>query len=95
MTREDAASKGRRYLTEGRLLVRRVDKQAIDARCRGDSGEVYELGADAGGWACTCPARTDRCAHLLALKLVVLRPFGDAATPRRVPRVTTPSPSSA
>jgi hypothetical protein len=69
--REDAAAKGRRYLAEGRLVVRAVDEIAgtVRAACRGD-GAVYALGRDRGGWFCSCPAR-GRCAHLVALGLVV------------------------
>ena len=69
--RENAAAKGRRYLAEGRLVVRAVDERAGTARavCRGD-GAVYALGRDGGGWFCSCPARS-RCAHLVALGLVV------------------------
>lgn len=71
MTREAAAVKGRRYLTEGRLVVRVLDERAgtVRATCRGD-GTVYAVGRDAGGWFCSCPAR-GRCAHLVALGLVV------------------------
>jgi uncharacterized Zn finger protein len=69
--RENAAAKGRRYLTEGRLAVRAVDERAgtVRAACRGD-GTVYALGRDRGGWFCSCPTR-GRCAHLVALGLVV------------------------
>lgn len=70
MSRESAALKARRYLTEGRLLVLRVDGPIIRAACRGD-GQVYRLGHDPRhGWRCDCPARTRDCAHLLALRLV-------------------------
>lgn len=70
----DAAAKGRRLLTEGRLLISRVHGDLIVATCRGDSGEVYDLGFDPrnGQWRCTCPAR-GRCSHLVALQLVTAR----------------------
>ena len=69
--RESAAVKARRYLAEGRLVVRELDERAgtVRASCRGD-GAVYGLGRDARGWSCSCPA-VGRCAHLLALGLVV------------------------
>ena len=68
--REKAATKGRRYLAEGRLIVDAVNGQQITARCRG-AGVTYRLGHDRLlGWSCTCPARTE-CAHLVALRLVV------------------------
>jgi hypothetical protein len=69
--RENAAAKGRRYLTEGRLVVHEVDEQAGTCRasCRG-GGAIYRCGRDSAGWFCTCPARAT-CAHLVALQSVV------------------------
>lgn len=69
--RESAEAKGRRYLAEGRLLVERVVGNHVVATCRG-GGAVYRLGFDPARreWRCTCPARS-RCAHLIALQLVV------------------------
>lgn len=70
--RESAFNKARRYLTEGRLLVVAVNENRIDALCRGD-GRIYSLGLNPGGvWSCDCPARTDQCAHLRALRLVTI-----------------------
>jgi uncharacterized Zn finger protein len=71
---ENAADKGRRYLTEARLTVERVERDLVVASCRGDSGETYRLGFDPARqeWRCTCPAR-GRCSHLVALMLVVRR----------------------
>jgi hypothetical protein len=75
MTRESAAAKAVRYLTEGRLTVvavDAVDHDHVEAVCRG-SGELHDLGHDIGrGWWCSCPARGS-CAHLQALQLVVVR----------------------
>lgn len=71
MSRESAFSKARRYLTEGRLLVVAVDQDRISALCRGD-GRIYSLGLDPRGWHCDCPAVTDQCAHLRALRLVTV-----------------------
>jgi hypothetical protein len=51
MSREDAATKARRYLAEGRLLVTAVSGDHVTAGCRGD-GAVYRPGhntATAGG----------------------------------------------
>jgi hypothetical protein len=69
--RENAAAKGRRYVSEGRLIVRALDEHAGtgQADCRGD-GAVWALGRDERVWYCTCPA-LGRCAHLHALGLVV------------------------
>jgi uncharacterized Zn finger protein len=70
--REGAEAKGRRYLVEGRLTVSRVDREGVRASCRG-AGAVYECGWSAErGWFCSCAAR-GRCAHLVALMLVVVR----------------------
>ncbi len=74
MTRENAAAKGRRYLTEGRLSVQQADRtRGVLAHVRGDSGLTYrcEWSPDLS-WLCNCPARTDQCAHLVALRLVVV-----------------------
>jgi uncharacterized Zn finger protein len=86
--RESAADKGRRLLAEGRLTVTLVDSSEPDplevpapiiATCRGDSGEVYNLGYDARKkqWRCTCVEMKGKCSHLVALQLVTIRPGGD------------------
>ena len=75
MGREDAAAKAARYLAEGRLAVVEVGAGVVRAYCRGD-GRVYRCGWWRGRWGCSCPALSDRCAHLLALRLVVLEPLG-------------------
>jgi hypothetical protein len=72
--RENAETKGRRYLVEGRLLVERVDSNGIVATCRGN-GAKYRLGHNGTVWGCTCRAR-GICSHLTALRLVT------AVTPR-------------
>lgn len=71
--REDAATKARRLLAEGRLTVRSVTEDIIEASVRGDSALVYVTRWDRGGWTCTCDARS-RCSHVRALMLVTLEP---------------------
>ena len=72
MPREDAATKGRRYVSEGRLIVECVEGDYIAATCRG-GGEVYACGhTPVRGWWCECPARTT-CSHVHALQLVTAR----------------------
>lgn len=71
MSRESAAVKGRRYLTEGRLTVTRVDRSGVDAECRG-AGAFYRVGYVNGVWSCACPA-LGTCSHLHALQLVTVR----------------------
>jgi uncharacterized Zn finger protein len=70
--RENAAVKGRRLFTEGRLIVLEVSRDRVSATCRGDSGAIYRVGHDGNGWACTCEAK-GRCSHLTALMLVTVR----------------------
>jgi uncharacterized Zn finger protein len=71
--RENAAAKGRRLLTEGRLCVLEVNEHGgtASAEVRGDSGAMYVVGRREEGWFCSCPAKT-RCGHLVALQLVVV-----------------------
>jgi uncharacterized Zn finger protein len=73
VTRETALAKAERYLAEGRLIVTEVNGDHVTAVCRGN-GQVYRLDHTPGrGWHCSCPVRTDRCAHLAALRLVTVR----------------------
>lgn len=77
---ENKESKARRYLSEGRIQIRKVDYKAglILAEARGGD-TTYYLGFDPDKkeWRCTCEAR-GLCAHLIALQLVVERPKGGA-----------------
>jgi hypothetical protein len=73
MSRETVAAKAARYLTEARLVITFVNGDHVAAVCRGD-GELYRLGHHLPrGWWCECAARTDQCAHLIALRLVTVR----------------------
>ena len=65
-----AIEKGRRDVSEGRLIVREPNEHdgTVVADCRGD-GAVWSLGRDERGWFCSCPTR-GWCAHLFALGLV-------------------------
>jgi hypothetical protein len=68
--RENATTKARRYLTEGRLIINKLEPAGVTATCRGD-GQIHLLGwRPDQGWWCTCPAR-GTCSHLLALRSVV------------------------
>ena len=73
VTRENAQAKGERYLLSGRLTIRLVTPERIEAHVKGDSGHIYRVIHDNGLWTCSCPAK-QRCAHLVALKRVVSRP---------------------
>ena len=72
MSPENAAAKGRRYVSEGRLVLRQFDEHAgtVQADVRG-GGAIYSCGRDERGWFCNCAAVTDNCCHLHALRLVV------------------------
>ncbi|HEY9562659.1 MAG TPA: hypothetical protein VIR30_02715 [Nocardioides sp.] len=67
--RENAAAKGRRYLTEGRVVITHASAGRVDASIRGD-GTIHLATYRHGTWSCTCEVRTDRCSHLVALRLV-------------------------
>lgn len=71
-SRENAESKGRRYLVEGRLSVAHYGPDKIQATCKGTE-KTHALGYERGSWWCSCPAR-GRCSHLVALQLVAPRP---------------------
>lgn len=68
MVRETSAAKAGRYLIEGRIVVTAVSAGKVEATARGD-GAVHRCGFD-GSWWCSCPARSDQCAHLFALRRV-------------------------
>lgn len=67
--REDAATKARRIVAEGRLIVQAAGPGYASATVRGD-GDVHLVAYARGGWSCSCPAR-GRCSHEIALGLVV------------------------
>jgi hypothetical protein len=73
--RENAPGKARRYVAEGRLVVRSVDAESARAECRGD-GAIYKLGFRNGRWWCVCPAK-GRCSHQHALGLVTAFETGE------------------
>lgn len=80
MTRENAQDKGRRYLTEGRLVVVSAAPGIFAAVVRG-SGELHDVMFGRGGWSCTCPARST-CSHLCAAQLIAAPTAARLITPR-------------
>lgn len=80
VVRESVDAKARRYLGEGLLTVRVVDRDHVRATCAGR--RRYDLGWDRGaGWWCGCPASAFRrsCVHVRALQLVTVARGGDVA----------------
>lgn len=80
MTRENAQDKGRRLLTEGRLVVVSAAPGHFAAVVRG-SGALHDVVFGRGGWSCSCPARST-CSHLHAARLVAAPDAARLITPR-------------
>lgn len=74
--RESAATKARRYLAEGRVIIVDVRPDKVAAIVRGD-GAHYSAGYAFGQWKCDCPAVSHSCAHLLALRLTTAPDIDD------------------
>ena len=66
--RESAATKGARYLAEGRLVVEVAAPGTFAATVRG-AGDYHRVEFGRGGWTCSCSARS-LCSHLVAAQLV-------------------------
>jgi hypothetical protein len=73
--REDAASKARRLLSEGRIRIVAADRHEIRALAWGDSGEQYDVVYEPGGWTCSCAA-FGPCSHKLGAMLITLHGDG-------------------
>ncbi len=76
LPREDAATKARRLLGEGRVTVRHLSDDRIEASVRGDSARLYSVTWTPAGWSCPCDALMAHCSHVRAAQLVVLEPMG-------------------
>lgn len=83
MTRENAETKGVRYLTSRRLVVLEARTGYLLAVVRG-SGELHNVTFGRGGWSCTCPAR-GTCSHLYAARLIAAPDAARLIDPRRTP----------
>lgn len=63
------------YVLSGRVRIITATRRDVDALVLGSSPDPYAVGFMPGeGWFCSCPARVDSCAHVLAVALV-WRPF--------------------
>ncbi len=67
--RETVALKAKRYLSEGRVIIVAVEPGRVEAKVRGD-GRIYTSGFVGGQWLCDCPAVSQGCCHLRALRLI-------------------------
>jgi uncharacterized Zn finger protein len=54
-----------------RILECSDDAGTLSAEVRGN-GRIYVVAHDAKGWACSCPALGENCAHVLACKAVTV-----------------------
>lgn len=83
MTRENAQDRGRRLLTEGRLIVEAAGDGYFSATIRG-SGDVHVVSYARGGWCCSCPAKAT-CSHLHAARLIAAPTAARLITSRSTP----------
>jgi uncharacterized Zn finger protein len=75
VTRESLDDKARRYLTEGRIRLVRVEEgDNIDATVQGDASRPYVVTHRPSGWRCSCVSTVLRCSHVAAVALVTLAP---------------------
>jgi uncharacterized Zn finger protein len=67
---ESVESKAARYLAEGRVKVRVVTPDRVEADVRGSNDAIYTTTRKGRRWACDCPAWQCRCSHVIAVELV-------------------------
>jgi uncharacterized Zn finger protein len=76
MPREDIRPKATRYLNEGRVTVLEKVGDTVTATARGE-GALYSVSySPSTRWTCSCPARSEACAHLYALKRITAPDLG-------------------
>jgi uncharacterized Zn finger protein len=66
--RESKEEKAVRYLAEGRVKVRAVSADGVEADVRGS--KAYKTTREGKRWTCDCPAWQRRCSHVIAVQLV-------------------------
>lgn len=64
-------SKAAKHLPEDRLVILAVDPGWVEAVVPTEYDWHTVIWTPTAGWACTCPAKTTACAHLLAVRSVV------------------------
>jgi hypothetical protein len=67
--RENAATKARRLLGEGRVTIVHANEGGVAPLVRGDTAMTYRVTHSGGEWRDDCAART-RCSHIQAVMLV-------------------------
>jgi uncharacterized Zn finger protein len=65
---ETTEEKAVRYLSQGRVKVRAVSAERVEADVRGS--KTYKTTREGKRWACDCPAWQRRCSHVIAVELV-------------------------
>jgi hypothetical protein len=65
---ETLEEKAARYLREGRVTVRVIADDRVEAEVRGS--EKYKTIREGKRWACDCPAWQRRCSDVIAVELV-------------------------
>jgi hypothetical protein len=54
------------------LLITHVSHEGVDAFATDTRGNWRVSWRDAGGWACSCPARSTSCGHIGAVRQIVV-----------------------
>ena len=63
-------AKAVRYLAEGRVRIRAVSPEAVEAEVQGSGEAPYETRREGRRWSCDCPAWQRQCCHVRAVRLV-------------------------
>ena len=82
--RETAATKARRYLAEGRIIISTAEPGKVLAIARG-TGQIHHAGYSAGSWWCTCETPNDRCSHIRAIQTITAPDLPAIHTERHTP----------
>jgi uncharacterized Zn finger protein len=67
---ETIEEKARRYLGEGRVRIRAVSTEVVEAEVQGSGVAPYKTRREGRRWSCDCPAWQRQCCHVRAVRLV-------------------------
>jgi uncharacterized Zn finger protein len=72
MTRMTPEQKAISYLSEGKVKVHEhsLEHGRCEVEVYGTASDPYVVRFAGVTWHCTCPAKTERCAHIIAVKLI-------------------------